>query len=46
MIKLAIFDFDGTFTNGKVEFDNNGGIIKHYNVKDGKGIMLLQKKKY
>ena len=44
MIKLAIFDFDGTFTNGKVEFDNNGGIIKHYNVKDGKGIMLLQKK--
>ena len=44
MIKLAIFDFDGTFTNGKVEFDNNGGIIKHYNVKDGKGIILLQKK--
>ena len=43
-IKLVIFDFDGTFTNGKVSFDSNGNIIKDYNVKDGKGILLLQKK--
>jgi YrbI family 3-deoxy-D-manno-octulosonate 8-phosphate phosphatase len=43
MIELAIFDFDGTFTNGQVTFNNNGEIIKYYNVKDGQGIKLLQK---
>ena len=44
MIKLAVFDFDGTFTNGQVTFDSNGDIIKYYNVKDGKGLKLLQEK--
>jgi 4-hydroxy 2-oxovalerate aldolase len=41
MIKLAIFDFDGTFTNGKIIIDNNNNIIKNYNVKDGYGIKIL-----
>lgn len=41
MIKLAIFDFDGTFTNGEIIFQNNI-IIKKYNVKDGYGIKLLK----
>lgn len=43
-IKLAIFDFDGTFTNGKINFDSNGEIIKGYNVKDGYGIKILKSK--
>jgi len=43
MIKLSVFDFDGCFTNGKVFIDNNGCVIKHYNVKDGTGISLLKK---
>ena len=43
MVKIAIFDFDGTFTNGNVTFKNNC-IIKKYNVKDGLGIKLLKNK--
>ena len=42
MIKLVIFDFDGVFTDGKIIFNENGGIIKSYNVKDGTGINLLK----
>ena len=42
MIKLCVFDFDGVFTDGKVLFDNNGNILKYYNVKDGTGIRLLK----
>tara|TARA_B100000787_G_scaffold36434_1_gene25560 strand:+ start:7754 stop:9859 length:2106 start_codon:yes stop_codon:yes gene_type:complete len=43
MIKLAAFDFDGTFTNGEIIFHENI-IVKKYNVKDGYGIKLLKKK--
>lgn len=43
MIKFAIFDFDGVFTDGKVTFDNNRNIIKSYNIKDGMGIGNLIK---
>lgn len=42
-IKLVVFDFDGVFTDGVIQFDNNGNIIKKYNCKDGTGIKLLQK---
>ena len=44
-IKLVVFDFDGVFTDGIIQFDNNGNIIKKYNCKDGIGIKLLQKNK-
>lgn len=42
-MKLVIFDFDGTFTDGIVTFDKDGCITKGYNVKDGMGIDLLKK---
>jgi YrbI family 3-deoxy-D-manno-octulosonate 8-phosphate phosphatase len=42
-IKLVVFDFDGVFTDGIIQFDNQGNIIKKYNCKDGTGIKLLQK---
>jgi YrbI family 3-deoxy-D-manno-octulosonate 8-phosphate phosphatase len=41
MIKLAVFDFDGVFTDGKIFFNEN--ITKSYNIKDGMGINLLKK---
>ena len=41
MIKLAIFDFDGIFTDGKIIFDNNSNGMKYYNTKDGMGIFRL-----
>lgn len=44
MIKLACFDFDGVFTDGQIYFNNDNEISKSYNVKDGMGIKLLQKK--
>jgi len=42
MISFVIFDFDGVFTDGNIQFLNNQ-IIKTYNVKDGMGIRLLKK---
>ena len=42
MIKLAVFDFDGVFTDGKIMFDNQGNAIKHYHAKDGMGIFRLR----
>lgn len=43
MIKLAVFDFDGVFTDGRVYFDGNGQIMKYYNAKDGLRFKLLKK---
>jgi 3-deoxy-D-manno-octulosonate 8-phosphate phosphatase (KDO 8-P phosphatase) len=43
MIKLCVFDFDGVFTDGKILFDNDGNVLKHYNCKDGNGIFRLHK---
>ena len=42
MIKLAVFDFDGVFTNGDVVFDKIGNITKKYNIKDGMGINIIK----
>jgi 3-deoxy-D-manno-octulosonate 8-phosphate phosphatase (KDO 8-P phosphatase) len=42
-IKMVVFDFDGVFTDGTIIIDNNGYVIKRYNVKDGMGIRLLKK---
>jgi 3-deoxy-D-manno-octulosonate 8-phosphate phosphatase (KDO 8-P phosphatase) len=45
-IKLVVFDFDGTLTDGTVYFSGQGTelvVHKGYNVRDGTGIKLLQK---
>jgi YrbI family 3-deoxy-D-manno-octulosonate 8-phosphate phosphatase len=42
-IKLCIFDYDGTLTDGNVMIDSNGNINKMYNVQDGKGLKTLLK---
>lgn len=42
-IKLLICDVDGVLTNGKVILGNDQQEFKHFNIKDGLGIRLLQK---
>ena len=38
MIKLIVLDVDGTLTDGKITYDNEGNELKSFNVKDGLGI--------
>ncbi len=40
-IKLAIFDIDGVFTDGKITYNEHGAEIKSFHVHDGIGIKLL-----
>ncbi len=42
-IKLLITDVDGVLTDGKIYLGANEQEFKAFNVKDGKGIKLLQK---
>lgn len=37
-IKIIILDVDGTMTDGKITYDNNGTETKSFNVKDGMAI--------
>jgi 3-deoxy-D-manno-octulosonate 8-phosphate phosphatase (KDO 8-P phosphatase) len=42
-IKLFLLDVDGVLTDGSIVYDDQGGEIKVFNVKDGLGIRLLMK---
>lgn len=41
-IKLVVFDVDGVLTDGTLTYSAAGEEVKHFNVKDGVGIKLLQ----
>src|SRR5690554_7724431 len=41
-IKLVVFDVDGVLTDGTLTYSATGEEVKHFNVKDGVGIKLLQ----
>lgn len=41
-IKLVVFDVDGVLTDGTLTYSADGEQVKHFNVKDGVGIKLLQ----
>ena len=41
-VSLMIFDVDGVLTDGTLVYGANGEELKHFNVKDGVGIKLLQ----
>lgn len=41
-IKLVVFDVDGVLTDGTLTYSAEGEEVKHFNVKDGVGIKLLQ----
>tara|TARA_R110000868_G_scaffold22452_5_gene92276 strand:- start:9732 stop:10298 length:567 start_codon:yes stop_codon:yes gene_type:complete len=40
-VKLVVFDVDGVLTNGTLTYSADGELVKHFNVKDGVGIKLL-----
>ncbi len=42
-IKLLAFDVDGVMTTGDVTYDENGVEYKSFNVKDGHGLVRVQK---
>ncbi len=42
-VKLLILDVDGVLTDGRIIMDDNGREIKHFDVRDGHGIKLLQR---
>lgn len=42
-IKLLILDVDGVLTDGKIIVTNDGDELKNFDVKDGLGIVLMQK---
>ena len=42
-IKLAVFDVDGVFTDGKLIYNGDGSESKAFSVQDGLGIKLLKK---
>jgi 3-deoxy-D-manno-octulosonate 8-phosphate phosphatase (KDO 8-P phosphatase) len=41
MIKMVVFDVDGTLTDGKIYTGAKGEMVKAFNVKDGLGITKL-----
>lgn len=41
-IELVVFDVDGVLTDGTLVYGENGEAVKHFNVKDGVGVKLLQ----
>ena len=42
-IRLACFDVDGTLTDGRLYFDDEGSELKAFHVHDGQGLTLLRK---
>ncbi|MDR2872453.1 MAG: HAD-IIIA family hydrolase [Xanthomonadaceae bacterium] len=42
-IRLACFDVDGTLTDGRLYYDDNGGEFKAFHVRDGQGLALLRR---
>ncbi|MEY8205297.1 MAG: HAD hydrolase family protein [Bermanella sp.] len=42
-IKLLVLDVDGVLTDGTLVYSEDGERVKHFNVKDGVGIKLLQR---
>ncbi|MCQ2754202.1 MAG: HAD hydrolase family protein [bacterium] len=42
-IKLLAFDVDGVLTDGSITYDENGVEYKTFNVKDGHGLVRMQK---
>ena len=42
-IKLMAFDVDGVFTDGSIIYDEDGKETKHFNAKDGQGIVCVEK---
>jgi 3-deoxy-D-manno-octulosonate 8-phosphate phosphatase (KDO 8-P phosphatase) len=42
-IKLLLLDVDGVLTDGRIIIDERGVETKHFDVRDGQGIVLLMR---
>jgi len=42
-VAMLVLDVDGVLTDGRITIDNHGVESKHFNVRDGHGIKLLQR---
>lgn len=45
-VRLLVLDVDGVLTDGTLAYDPEGESLKHFNVRDGLGIRLLQQQGY
>lgn len=45
-IRAFVFDVDGVFTDGSIEIDGAGNILRKYNVKDGLAVVRAIEKGY
>ena len=41
-LKLVVLDVDGTLTDGRIIYGNDGMEMKQFHVRDGAGILLAQ----
>jgi 3-deoxy-D-manno-octulosonate 8-phosphate phosphatase (KDO 8-P phosphatase) len=41
-IRLILLDADGVLTDGRIAYDERGGEVKSFDIKDGQGIKLCQ----
>jgi len=42
-VRLLICDVDGVLTDGGLHYDERGGVVKRFNVRDGLAIRMLQR---
>ena len=42
-IKMLILDVDGVMTDGKIIMDSEGRELKNFNVRDGHGLVMIQR---
>jgi 3-deoxy-D-manno-octulosonate 8-phosphate phosphatase (KDO 8-P phosphatase) len=42
-IKLLLLDVDGVLTDGRIILDDGGVETKHFDVRDGQGVVLLMR---
>ena len=42
-IKMIISDVDGVLTNGRIIYDDFGGLLRSFDVQDGFGFVLLKR---
>lgn len=42
-IKMLILDVDGVMTNGSIIMDSDGRELKNFNVRDGHGLVMIQR---
>ena len=42
-VRLLVCDVDGVLTDGGLHYDESGGVVKRFNVRDGLAIRMLQR---